>query len=549
MSMHPEPIFEIPELTVEVACTAFPKGNRYMKMRDELGTIYVDEQFADLYPKVGQSAEAPWRLALITVVQFAEDLTDREAADAVRSRIDLKYLLGLELNDAGFDFSVLSEFRTRLLNGSAEERLLDVMLKLFQERKWLKAGGKQRSDATHIVSAVRSLNRLELVGESLHHALNVLAQVDPNWLKSQISQEWFERYGQRFTDYRLPKKKEERLALAQIIGQDGYHLLKQIYGDDAPPHLRTTPAIDVLRQVWLQNYYIEKETIQWRDQKKMPPSAVLITSPYDVEVRYSQKRTTQWSGYKVHLTETCNPDTPNIITHVATTLATEQDVTIVDSIHESLQEKGLLPDDHLLDGAYLSGNNLVNSQDEYHVNLLGPVREDKSWQALDEDAFDRTQFEIDWEAQLVTCPRGKQSRFWQPAKGRRGRDTVQVHFDQSDCLACADRSRCTRSKKKARQLTLLPQAQYLALQAARERQNSDTFQEEYAVRSGVEGAISQVVFALGMRRTRYRGLNKTHLQYVATAVAANLIRIVNWLWDIPRSQTPTSRFAQLAPTL
>ncbi len=168
----------------------------------------------------------------------------------------------------------------------------------------------------------------------------------------------------------------------------------------------------------------------------MPPSAILITSPYDVEVRYSQKRTTQWRGYKVHLTETCNPDTPNIITHVATTMATEQDVTMVDSIHESLQEKELLPDDHLLDGAYLSGDNLVNSRDEFHINLLGPVREDKSWQAMDENAFDRTRFEIDWDAQLVTCPRGKQSRFWQPAKGRRGRDTIQVQFDQSDCLAC-----------------------------------------------------------------------------------------------------------------
>ncbi len=141
MSMHPDPILEIPDLTVEIVLSAFPKGNRYMKMRDELGTIYVDKQFADLYPKVGQPAEAPWRLALVTIVQFAEDLTDREAADAVRSRIDLKYLLGLELNNAGFNFSVLSEFLTRLLNGSAEERLLNVMLKLFQERKWFKAGG------------------------------------------------------------------------------------------------------------------------------------------------------------------------------------------------------------------------------------------------------------------------------------------------------------------------------------------------------------------------------------------------------------------------
>jgi len=547
MSMYPEPIFEVPEITAEVARSAFPKGNRYMKMRDELGTIYTDEQFADLYPKVGQPAATPWRLALVTIVQFAEDMTDREAADAVRSRIDLKYLLGLDLNDPGFDFSILSEFRTRLLSGGAEERLLTEMLRQFQERKWLSAGGKQRSDATHIVAAVRNLNRLELVGETLHHALNVLAQVDPNWLTGQIAEEWYERYGQRFTDYRLPKKEEERQRIIKVIGQDGYHLLQQIYHDEAPPHLRTIPAVDILRQVWLQNYYLEEETIHWRDQKKRPPAAVLIQSPYDVAVRNSQKRSTQWCGYKVHLTETCDQETPNLITHVETTSATDQDVTVVADMHEQLEEKGLLPQDHLLDGAYLSADNLVNSQEDYQVNLVGPIREDESWQARDKDAFDFTQFEIDWDNESVTCPRGNQNRYWQPATVRQGKETIQVQFDKADCLACADRARCTRSRKEARQLTLQPQAQYQALAAARERQNTAVFKQEYAVRSGVEGTISQLVFALGLRRTRYRGLDKTHLQYVASAAAINLIRIVNWLWEVPRSKTPKSRFAQLAP--
>lgn len=199
MSMYPEPIFDVPELTAEVAQAAFPKGNRYLKMRDELGTVYTDDQFADLYPQVGQPAASPWRLALITVVQFAEEMTDREAADAVRSRIDLKYLLGLELNDPGFDFSVLSEFRTRLLSGAAEERLLQVMLALCQERKWLKTRGQQRTDSTHILGSVRDLNRLEIVGETLHYALNILAQVDPGWLKAQVTPEWFDRYSQRLT--------------------------------------------------------------------------------------------------------------------------------------------------------------------------------------------------------------------------------------------------------------------------------------------------------------------------------------------------------------
>jgi len=546
MSMYPEPIFDVPELTAEVAKAAFPKGNRYMKMRDELGTVYTDQQFADLYPQVGQPAASPWRLALITVVQFAEEMTDREAADAVRSRIDLKYLLGLALNDPGFDFSVLSEFRTRLLSGGAEERLLQALLTLCQERKWLKERGRQRTDSTHILGAVRDLNRLEIVGETLHHALNILAQVDPGWLKAQVTPDWFDRYGQRFTDYRLPKAKGDRLALAEIIGQDGYRLLSQIYAAAAPLHLRTIPAVDILRQVWLQHYYLEGEKISWRDQKNFPPSGVMIASPYDLEMRYSQKRSTAWRGYKVHLTETCEADTPNLITHVETTLATVQDVAVVDDIHAGLAKKGLLPDDHLMDGAYLSGDNLVDSRDEYGVDLIGPVRRDKSWQARDENAFDQTHFKIDWANQSVTCPNGKQSRYWKPGKGPRGKPTIQIHFHKQDCLSCPARSQCTQSEINPRQLTLPQQAQYLALESARERQKTEPFKETYATRAGVEGVISQAVFSMDMRRTRYRGLAKTHLQHVATAAAINVQRVVDWLWEKPRSKTRQSHFARLA---
>ena len=200
MSLVPQTIEPIPEETRRVAEVAFRKGNRYMSMRDELGTFYQDEDFVELFPDSGQHAYSPWKLALISVMQFTEDLSDRQAADAVRGRIDWKYALGLELTDAGFDHSILSEFRDRLLEGSAGELLLNRMLDAFRERKLLDERGKQRTDSTHILSAVRNLNRLEIVGETLHHALNVLAQVAPQWLTDQITSDWFDRYGQRFSD-------------------------------------------------------------------------------------------------------------------------------------------------------------------------------------------------------------------------------------------------------------------------------------------------------------------------------------------------------------
>ena len=229
MSMQPRFISDVPEETLRVAKAAFRKGNRAMQMRDELGTIFTDEQFADLFPNVGQPAETPWRLALVTVLQFAENLTDRQAADAVRGRIDWKYALSLELTDDGFDFSVLSEFRSRLVTSGAEARLFQIMLTQFEERGLLKSRGKQRTNSTHILAAIRQLNQLELVHETLRYALNELALQAAAWLKCRVSADWFDRYSQRTSNYLLPKQETERQVWAEQVGRDGLWLLEQIY--------------------------------------------------------------------------------------------------------------------------------------------------------------------------------------------------------------------------------------------------------------------------------------------------------------------------------
>ena len=546
MSLNPCSIDPVPLETTRVARAAFPKGNRYMTMRDELGGIYPHDLFADLYPQVGHYGEPPWRLALVTLMQFSENLTDRQAADAVRGRIDWKYALGLALTSPGFDFSVLSEFRTRLIAGAAEERLLTTMLDRFTDRGLLKSRGHQRTDSTHIVAAVRSLNRLEIVGETLHAALNALAQVDPVWLRAHVTAEWFLRYGKPFSDYQQPQGKGERQQLAETIGRDGHHLLTELYRATAPASLRRVAAVETLRQVWVQQFYREADEVQWRDIKDCPPSSVMIASPYDLDSRYSEKRGAYWRGYKVHFTETCDDDTPHLITHVETTMATDQDVTVIDAIHHTLEQHNRLPAVHVVDGAYTSGEKLVTSQHEYQIELLGPMRQDQSWQAHDEHAFDMSHFQIDWDHEVVTCPNGKESRYWKPATGPRGKPTIQVHFHKQDCTGCVVRRRCTRSATAPRELTFHPKAQHLALQAARERQHTEQFKEDYKRRAGIEGTISQAAFAFGMRRTRYRGLQKTHLHHLATAIAINLQRFVDWVWDTPRSTTRQSHFARLA---
>jgi transposase len=299
MSLNPQPICPVPEETARIARAAYPKGNVYMQMRDALGSIYQDQIFAHLFPRCGQPAEAPWRLALVTIMQFAEGLTDRQAANAVRGRIDWKYALGLELADAGFDASVLCEFRTRLVKGQAEQLLLEAMLTLFKEQGWLKAGGRQRTDSTHVLAKIRALNRLLCVGETLRSTLNCLALVAPSWLREHSRPEWVDRYGHRLEDARLPSRVEERRAEALAIGRDGTLLLDAIYHSSAPTWLREVPAVDVLRRVWLQNFVVVEGIFQWRENDNIPPPAQFIASPYDLEAHYAKKRSTTWIGYKV----------------------------------------------------------------------------------------------------------------------------------------------------------------------------------------------------------------------------------------------------------
>jgi transposase len=190
MSLQPTAIAPVPAETARVAHIVFPTGALAIDLRDQVGTIYEDPLFADLFPTRGQPAEAPWRLALVTVLQFVEGLSDRQAAQAVRRCIDWKYAVSLDLTDPGFHYSVLSEFRARLLAGQAEQRLLTALLDLLKQRGWLKGRGRQRTDSTHVLAAVRVLNRLELVGETLRHTLNVLAEVAPTWVRAQAPAEW-----------------------------------------------------------------------------------------------------------------------------------------------------------------------------------------------------------------------------------------------------------------------------------------------------------------------------------------------------------------------
>lgn len=549
MSLHPKRLEPIPEETARVARAALRIPTVAMMLRDEFGMLYADEQFSDLFPSRGRDAESPEMLSLATVLQYVEGLTDRQAALAVRGRIDWKYALGLELEDRGFDATILSDFRARLLANEAERRLLELLLERCRERGWVKEGGQHRTDSTHVLGAIRSLNRLECSVESFRSALEVLAVAAPQWLKVRLEQEWVELYGKRVEESRLPQKKSARREFAQQLGRDGMKLLEQLDGPEAPAWLREVPAVRTLRRVWIEQYYFVHGKLLWRPASEQPPATRRIVSPYDVEARAASKNDKTWEGFKVHLTESIEPSSPQLVLDVQLSAAPSGDSEALPPIHQRLEQNHLLPKEQLLDGGYTSADALLQSRERYGIELIGPARPDSSPQARAKQGFGAADFVIDFAKRTADCPGGKTSQSWSERHDRRyAKDVIYVSFKKADCQGCALRELCTSSKRGARTLQIQPQAQYEALEAARAREQLPEFNSLYDMRAGIEGTISQATRAFGLRRSPSRGAAKAELHCILSATALNIVRLYDWIHDIPRARTRQARFVTLAKT-
>lgn len=551
MSLHAAPLAEIPTRTAELVRIILPKGNTITQLRDCFGAVYSDDQFRSLYPTRGQPAYAPWRLALVTIFQFLEHLSDRQAAEHVRTRLDWKYALALELEDLGFHYSVLSEFRARLVAADQGEMLFNTFLQACRDHHLLKPG-RQRTDSTHVLARMRVLNRLELIGETLRVALDDLATVIPETLCQVIPAAWWARYGRRVEEGNLPHSEPSRSELAQTIGEDGFFLMTSLLNDTALNPLLDRPALAMLRQVWLQQFQRELSglgvtQIKLRAQEDTPPAESRRCTPHEAEARASIKRHTRWQGYKVHFTECCDEAGPRLITHVKTTPATQPDVQVNDTIQTELIARALRPETHLVDAGYLSGDGLVESQAR-GIDLVGPLRESSSWQSRTADAFDLSAFVIQWEQRQVTCPAGQVSTMWsERSLSWTRRPAVQVKFSASSCRNCSVQSRCTRAKSGVRTLGFPDRVTFEALQKARERAGQADFHLAYRDRAGIEATVSQGVRRFGVRVARYRGRAKVALQELSAATAMNMVRATQWLAGERPESTYRTQFARLQP--
>ncbi|WP_217574382.1 transposase [Streptomyces sp. GbtcB7] len=350
-----------------------------MRIRDSLGPLFWDEEFKAAFGVRGRPVISPGRLALVSILQFAENLTDRQAVHAVRARIDVKYLLGLELTDPGFDHTVLTGFRDRLLTHGLEERYWTCYWSGWPEWAWSPpVGGSARTPRTSWPLSAAS-TAWEFIGETLRATLEALSAAAPEWMRSSMDPVWQERYGARVDAYRPPSDEQERRTLAQQIATDGYRLLEAAFAPTAPAWLQEVSAVSLLRQVWVQHFTRAitdgEQEVTWRGKDDLPPSRAMIASPYDPDARYAKKRGSAWVGYKIHLSESGDDpqesQRPHLITHIVTSEATVNDAMVVDDLHDCLAGKGLLPSEHLLDAGYTSAELLLTAPVERGVRITG----------------------------------------------------------------------------------------------------------------------------------------------------------------------------------
>ncbi len=290
--------------------------------------------------------------------------------------------------------------------------------------------------------------------------------------------------------------------------------------------------------------------MRWREGKDLPPGRRRLASPYDLDARYGVKRGSGWTGYKAHLTETCEPDALHLITNVETTDATVDDTEMTQTIHQHLEKRQLAPDEHVVDSGYVTAAHILTAHNDHGINLLGPVGADThhAKRGDGEHAPDLTQaaFFVNWDAKTATCPQGAVSASWSDQCKPSGTPITRVHFAHADCAPCPLRSRCTKAANGTwgRSLTLLPREQQEVLARQRSEQQTTEWRARYDIRAGVEGTISQAVRRTRIRRTPYRGQPKTHLANVLSATAINLIRVDAWL-NTPLGTTRLSHLARL----
>lgn len=508
----------MPEETKRIGQKLLKEKEVYRLIGDELFERWNEAEYADLYSAEGKPGISPIILAFVSVFQFMEKLADRQAVNALRMRLDWKYALHLPLDYEGFDFSVLSEFRDRLIKGQAEGRVFEKLVEQIRGMGLIKEHGKQRTDSIAMLTKVRRLCRVETVVETLRLAIVAIVDTDREWSEEIIPPSWEEKYGERFV--RQSYSEKEWKEYEEKIGEEGQWLLKRLEKGSVPAEVQDLPEVQVLKTVWAQQFRAEGGKMVYTDLKKYD-GHTQIQSPHDPEARYSRKRHFEWTGDKVQVTETEDAGYPHIITDIVGTSSNRTDWEELPAIQARLETRACSPAEQYVDAGYMSGPNLECSQKK-HIDLIGPFPNFVTPQDLLPNGITQSHFQIDAKNNTVTCPQGHIATNPVPVN-----NSLSFRFPLKTCAACELRPRCCSGKAGR---TIGISAYYELTEAARQRQKTEAFKRDYQQhRSGVEGSLSALVRGHGMRISRYIGQKKRNLQAIFTGCAANLKRSACWL--------------------
>lgn len=452
------------------------------------------------------------------MLPFLEDRSDRQAAEAVRAHMEWTSFVGLEVTDVGFDVSVLSTFRDRLVRAEAGPYLFERVIEKVSAGGWIKTRGVQRTDSTHVLAAVRRLTRVAWLGTLLRAALTRLAEHDPEWLTGWVPGEWCERSSRRLEEWRLPAAKDTQEAVREHIGQDGLCLLSERWREPTPASLRALPEIEGFRTTGMQPCFWHEGVLRLRATDDLPPAHLTVRSPDDHHAHCGHTRELAWFGDTVHVSESGEEDLPPLLTHVDTRDATTIDREHTDAIPHALHECSLSPGEPLLDAGIV-----VHRRPCLGSDVRGPVSQNNPWQARAGEGSDLASFRMEWQKQQATCPQGKVSVTWTPRTDPQGHPKVAMRVGAHNGRKCPTCSSCTRSPRGPRILAVRTQAACEVLQHARQAQQTETFRARNTQRSGSEGTHSQAVRSPGLRRTRSFGLPKTARSPLFTATAITVI--------------------------
>lgn len=527
-------------------CTAYQfklimrgKESRWDKLAEELHAAFESIDLKENYAKHGQWGIHPVRICIFLMLQAMEGCTDRQAAEASTLNLGWRYVLRLPMEHPGISFSTLSKNRKRFEDCEHLTMFLDRVLERAKIQQLLNLS-KQRADATFIIGCVRQLNRIELVLETVRNVLEELAVVAPDWLRTIFDDGWIERYYlDRPFNYQLPKKDAARIKIAETAGADGFYILDQIRKSKSAKQLLELESVKTLETVLDQQFHPRdkhKNPPKFRDKKDLIPAGERIISPHEPEARTAVKDGRSYRGYKTHLTETCVPGFPNLITHVATTISTINDSLTLPKIVESLKARSLKPNTLVVDRGYSNVEYLLYCIEKLGIDVLTRST-GHSWQSLAGKGFDNSNFVIDWKNKTATCPNNRVSARW-----KKQNEDTNVYFSKLDCSACPFKTDCTKTDYRI--LRLKSEEVWSYMQLIKTREKEPGFKKNYSARAGAEGTVSQFIRHLG-RHAKVRGEKKVGFKAILRAAALNVHRIVAFRMGAERHGTPVGKALQL----